>query len=109
MRALGYVKATKHLRLRLGESMEQLWGFTDASWADDKVDRRSSQGYVFFLGKGAISWKATKSPAVALSSCEAELEHLQLKNCCGSRDFLQNLVTNKTSQHYGATIRVPLQ
>jgi hypothetical protein len=30
-------------------------------------------GYTFSLGSGSISWKATRSPAVALSSCEAEL------------------------------------
>ena len=34
---------------------------------------RSSQGYCISLGSGAVSWRATRSPAVALSSCEAEL------------------------------------
>ena len=50
-----------------------LEGFSDSSWADDLVDRRSGQGHCFTLGSGVVSWRATKSPAVALSSCEAEL------------------------------------
>jgi hypothetical protein len=73
LRVLGYVAHTKHLRLTLGGEKSELEGFTDASWADHQDDRRSSQGYCMTLGSGMISWKATRSPAVALSTCEAEL------------------------------------
>ena len=73
MRVLGYAVNTKDLRLTLGGDAATLEGFTDASWADNQEDRRSSQGYCFTLGSGMISWKATRSPTVALSSCEAEL------------------------------------
>jgi len=50
-----------------------LVGYSDSSWADDLQDRKSSQGHCFSLGSGVISWKASRSPAVALSTCEAEL------------------------------------
>jgi hypothetical protein len=73
LRVLGYAIHTKHLKLTLGGFDTTLVGYTDASWADNQDDRRSSQGYCFTLGKGMISWKATRSPTVALSSCEAEL------------------------------------
>ncbi len=73
LRVLGYVLETADMRLTLGGGDSALEGFTDASWADIPTDRRSSQGYCFSLGKGMIRWKATKSPAVALSTCEAEL------------------------------------
>jgi hypothetical protein len=76
LRVLGYVVSTKQLQLTLGGPatvLEGLMGFTDASWADILPDRRSSQGYCLTLGSGAISWRANRSPAVALSSCEAEL------------------------------------
>jgi len=73
LRVLGYAVHTKKLRLTLGGSESVLEGFTDASWADNQDDRKSSQGYCFTLGKGVISWKGTRSPTVALSSCEAEL------------------------------------
>lgn len=61
------------MHLVLGGSGTQLQGWTDASWADCQPDRRSSQGYCWALGSGLISWRASRSPAVALSSCEAEL------------------------------------
>jgi hypothetical protein len=73
LRVLSYAIQTKDLKLTLGGPDAVLEGFTDASWADNQDDRRSSQGYCFTLGTGMISWKATRSPAVALSSCEAEL------------------------------------
>jgi hypothetical protein len=73
LRLLSYLKGTADFRLELGGSGVLLQGHSDSSWADDQVDRRSSQGYCFDLGSGAISWKATRSPTVALSSCEAEL------------------------------------
>ena len=73
LRVLGYVEHTKDRSLTLGGPDITLQGYTDASWADCKDDRRSSQGYCFTLGSGMISWRATRSPAVALSSCEAEL------------------------------------
>ncbi|GME78249.1 unnamed protein product [[Candida] boidinii] len=34
----------------------QLFGFCDADWANDKVDRTSNTGYVFKLSDAPISW-----------------------------------------------------
>lgn len=73
LRLLGYLKGTADYKLVLGGTSTQLTGYSDSSWADDKDDRRSSQGHCFTLGSGVVSWKATRSPAVALSTCEAEL------------------------------------
>lgn len=73
LRLLSYLKGTADYALQLGGRIAVLQGHSDSSWADDQVDRRSSQGYTFDLGAGAISWRATRSPAVALSTCEAEL------------------------------------
>jgi len=73
LRLLGYLKATSQYKLTLGGTSSVLAGYSDSSWADDLADRRSSQGHCFMLGEGVISWKATRSPAVALSTCEAEV------------------------------------
>jgi len=73
LRLLGYLKATSHYQLALGGSSTVLTGYSDSSWADDQADRRSSQGHCFQVGAGTVSWKACRSPAVALSTCEAEL------------------------------------
>ncbi|CAI5959835.1 unnamed protein product [Closterium sp. NIES-64] len=56
-----------------GRSLVILTGHTDASWADDQVTQRSSQGYTFSLGSGSASWRATRSSSVLGSSCEAEI------------------------------------
>ncbi|KIJ15237.1 hypothetical protein PAXINDRAFT_52820, partial [Paxillus involutus ATCC 200175] len=49
-----------------------LTGYSDASWARDIDDRRSTSGYVFQLGIATISWNSKKQPTVAASSTEAE-------------------------------------
>jgi hypothetical protein len=73
-RVLRYLQGTKHLALTLGGPTPiQLEGYSDASWADNQTDRRSSQGYGFSLGSGLVSWRSTRSSSVALSSTEAEL------------------------------------
>ncbi|CAI7770672.1 unnamed protein product [Closterium sp. NIES-53] len=50
-----------------------LTGHADASWADDQVTQRSSQGYTFSLGSGSVLWRSTRSSSVLSSSCEAEI------------------------------------
>ncbi|CAI7897639.1 unnamed protein product [Closterium sp. NIES-54] len=73
-RVLRHLQGTKSHVLTLGGlSPPRLEGYTDSSWADDQTDRRSYQGYCFTLGSGIVSWRSTRSSAVSLSSCEAEL------------------------------------
>ncbi|CAI7933731.1 unnamed protein product [Closterium sp. NIES-54] len=56
-----------------GQDSVVLTGHSDASWADDQVTQRSSQGYTFSLGSGSVSWRSTRSSSVFGSSCEAEI------------------------------------
>jgi Reverse transcriptase (RNA-dependent DNA polymerase) len=49
-----------------------LHSFVDADWASDINDQKSTSGFVFMLGGGAISWGSKKQGSVALSSTEAE-------------------------------------
>ena len=46
-------------------------GYSDADWAGDLDDRKSTSGYVFQIGGGAVSWKSKKQSCVA-STAEAE-------------------------------------
>ena len=43
--------------------------------------RRSTSGFVFSLGSGAISWSSKKQPTVALSSTEAEYRGAAVAAC----------------------------
>lgn len=53
-----------------------LSAFTDADWAGDPTDRRSTSGFCVFLGSNPITWSAKKQPTVARSSTEAEYRAL---------------------------------
>ena len=46
---------------------------SDASFADNSVDRKSSQGYIMTLFGGPIAWRTNKQDTVTTSSTEAEL------------------------------------
>ena len=78
---LRYVSNTKDrgLLYRIGTAT-QLVGYTDANWADNVVDRRSTSGYVFSLGSAAIAC-SKKQPTVALSSTEAEYRGAAVATC----------------------------
>jgi hypothetical protein len=44
----------------------------DVDWANNLSDRRSTSGFMFSFGSGAISWNSKKQPTVALLSMEAK-------------------------------------
>ena len=70
-----YLHATANHQLVLGRStasVPTLLGYADSNWASNVNDRKSTSGYVFTLGGGAISWSSKKQPTVALSSTKAE-------------------------------------
>ncbi|XP_070662188.1 secreted RxLR effector protein 161-like [Malus domestica] len=72
-RVLRYVKGTIGLGVlyRKGEHAE-LRGYTDSDYAGDLDDRKSTSGYLFMLGSGAVCWSSKKQPVVTLSTTEAE-------------------------------------
>ncbi|XP_019433889.1 PREDICTED: uncharacterized protein LOC109340623 [Lupinus angustifolius] len=47
-------------------------GFSNADWCRDRVDRKSTIGYLFCYGDAPFSWCSKKQDVVALSSCEVE-------------------------------------
>ena len=63
--------------------------YTDASFAEDVITRKSTSGYVFMKNNGAISWAARSQPKVAHSSADSELRALD--ECVRETRWLQRL------------------
>ena len=73
-RIFSYLRGTLDLNLVFQGELSELRGWCDADWASDKVTRRSTSGFVFNIGSGAISWSSKRQPTIALSTCEAEYQ-----------------------------------
>ncbi|KAG2871790.1 hypothetical protein PC117_g28168 [Phytophthora cactorum] len=53
-------------------------GYSDADWAGDLADRKSTSGYTFMLMGAPVSWGSKKQSSVSLSTSEAEYIALSL-------------------------------
>ena len=72
-RILRYLQGTSNLGLLYSAQFDStVSGYSDADWAGDVVDRKSTTGYVFFMSGGPVSWRSKKQSCVALSTAEAE-------------------------------------
>ena len=62
-RVLRYLKGTANhgIAFTKSESGECL-GYSDADWAGDQEDRKSTSGYLFQMAGGPVSWKSRKQP-----------------------------------------------
>ncbi|BBH07641.1 ABC-2 type transporter family protein, partial [Prunus dulcis] len=47
-------------------------GYSDADWAGNVTDIKSTSGYFTFMGGNLVTWRSKKQNVVALSSAEAE-------------------------------------
>lgn len=78
---------THSLTLGVGNTLEAC---SDASFADNSLDRKSSQAYIPKLFGGVIGWRASKQDTVTTSTTEAEL--LSLAQAAKEALFVSRLV-----------------
>jgi hypothetical protein len=72
-RILRYIRGTESFGLFYTKAEDfMLEGYSDSDWCGDVDDRKSTSGYVFFLGDTTFTWLSKKQPVVTLSTCEAE-------------------------------------
>ena len=77
LRILRYLKGTIFDGLHFfSHSSLNLQAYSNADWAGDPTDRRSTAGYCFLLGDSLISWTSKKQTVVANSSTKAEYRAL---------------------------------
>jgi Reverse transcriptase (RNA-dependent DNA polymerase) len=68
-----YIQKTKSMKLTFTrQGHVKVAGYCDADWESCIDTRRSTTGYVFTLGGGAVTWCSRRQKSVALSSCESE-------------------------------------
>ncbi|MDH4460001.1 MAG: reverse transcriptase domain-containing protein [Flectobacillus sp.] len=91
----GYLMGTKDMALKIsGKDGTNLSGMADADWAGDVKDRKSTSGYVCFMGKTPISWSSTKQKSVAGSTMYAE--YMSLSDASKELVYLTNLASTIT-------------
>jgi hypothetical protein len=79
-----------------------LIGYSDADYAECKIDRKSTSGTFQFLGRSLVSWASKKQNSVALST--TEVEYIAAGHCCA-----QLLWMRQTLRDNGYKLRkVPL-
>jgi ribonuclease HI len=91
-RVVRYLKATRNMKLRLNVSgMDgNLEIFSDASWAEDRTDRKSNSGYICKVNGGTVSWSCKKQGLVTLSSMESE--YVALTEACKETKWLSTVM-----------------
>ena len=75
-RVLHYVRGTLHFGIHFAPGPLTFSAFSDADWAGDPTDRKSTIGMVIFLGSSPISWSSKKQSTVSRFSTEAEYHAL---------------------------------
>ncbi|CAL2245419.1 unnamed protein product [Prunus armeniaca] len=75
-RILRYIQGTIQYGIHFTTGPWHLQAYSDADWAGDLNTRRSTTGFVIFLGNNPISWQSKKQGSVSRSSTEAEYRAL---------------------------------
>uniref|UniRef100_A0A2N9GK89 Reverse transcriptase Ty1/copia-type domain-containing protein n=1 Tax=Fagus sylvatica TaxID=28930 RepID=A0A2N9GK89_FAGSY len=92
-RILRYLRGTLFHGIAFHPGPLTLSAYTDADWAGDPDDRRSTSGYLVYLGSNPITWSAKKQPTVSRSSTESEYRALAIASAelCWIRALLKDL------------------
>jgi hypothetical protein len=97
-RVLKYLYKTKELCLVFGVRIDTTFFVcaSDASFADNRIDRKSSQGYIMKLFGGPVAWRANKQDTVTTSSTEAEF--LAISQTAREAIFIRRLMDSLSLQ-----------
>uniref|UniRef100_A0A2N9HB99 Integrase catalytic domain-containing protein n=1 Tax=Fagus sylvatica TaxID=28930 RepID=A0A2N9HB99_FAGSY len=97
LRILWYLKGTLFHGLHFSsQSSLTLQAYSDADWAGDPTDRRSTTGYCFLLGDSLISWRSKKQSDLGIDCSTAVPIH------CDNRSAIQiahNDVFHERTKH----------
>ncbi|GKD11562.1 retrovirus-related pol polyprotein from transposon TNT 1-94 [Tanacetum coccineum] len=89
-RIFGYLKRTRKLALHYDRFPAVLEGYSDASWITGSSDSKSTTGWIFTLGGGAVCWGSKKQTCITHSTMEAEF--LALAAAGKEAEWLRNML-----------------
>ncbi|XP_050902456.1 uncharacterized mitochondrial protein AtMg00810-like [Lathyrus oleraceus] len=90
-RILRYIKGTTNFGLHYYSSNNyEIIGYSDSDWSGDLDGRKSTTGFVFFMGDTAFTWMSKKQPITTLSTCE--VEYVVVTSCVCHAIWLRNLL-----------------
>ena len=100
---LRYLKGTlNHGLLYSKEGSKDCIGYSDADWAGDVEDRKSTSGYLFQISGAAVSRRSKKQTCVALSTAEAE--YMALASAAQEAIWMRQLTSDLKSESTVATV-----
>ena len=92
-RIFRYIKGTCDMGILYdSHNSSECIGYSDADWAGDKSDRKSTSGYCFIMNNGLVSWRTNKQSCVALSTAEAE--YVALAGAAQEAIWLKHLLSD---------------
>ena len=90
-RIIEYVKTTAEFGVRyIKDTNDVLAGYSDADWARNADDRKSTSGGCFYVGNNLVSWMSKKQNFISLSTIETE--YIAAGSCCTQLLWMQKLL-----------------
>jgi hypothetical protein len=86
-----YVNATVNYGICFSrETNLMLAGYSDADWAGNVDDRKSTSGCCFYVGTNLAAWMSRKQASISLSTVEAE--YIAAGSCCTQLLWMKKLL-----------------
>ncbi|KAK2967357.1 hypothetical protein RJ640_026371 [Escallonia rubra] len=81
-RILRYLKGAPRKGLLYSKNeASTIEGYTDADWAGDQLNMKSTSGYLIFVEGNLVTWRSKKHKVVTRSSAEAEFQSMAYGLC----------------------------
>ena len=110
-RTLRYLNGTQQLGIqytsRKKEDLLKLEVYCDSDFAGDKIDKKSTTGFVMMYGNGPIMWNAKKQKIVATSSTEAE--YVAAAQCCAQMKYIKTVIEELIDKQINVTLHLDNQ
>ena len=90
-RIIKYVKTTAEFGVWYSKNTNDvLAGYSDADWAGNANDRKSTSGGYFYVNNNLVSWMSKKQNSISLSIVEAK--YIVVGSCCTQFLWMQKLL-----------------